>query len=78
MRRTLVLLVTATSITLGGAVALAGPAAAGPDNASPNSVWSCEDHPGQHKARGVVNGGGNVGGGVGAERNVGGRCNAPG
>ena len=47
MHRKLVLLATATSLALGGAVAVAGPAAAASDR---SAVRGCpaDDHPGRH------------------------------
>ncbi len=70
MRRTLVLLATATSLACGGAVAVAGPAAAAPSEKSVHT-YGCADsqHPGQHK--------GWEKNGSGERRNVGGTCPGP-
>jgi hypothetical protein len=65
MRRTLVLLATATSLACGGAVAVAGPAAAGP---SEKSVHGCS-HPGLHLGSDKNP---NI-----ERRNVGGTCQGP-
>jgi hypothetical protein len=49
MHRKLVLLATATSLALGGALAVAGPAAAAPSNTSVHTFGCADsDHPGQH------------------------------
>ncbi len=49
MRRTLATLVAATSLALGGAVVVAGPAAAAPSEKSV-ATYGCpgNEHPGQH------------------------------
>ena len=68
MRRTLAVLAAAGSLALGGAVVVAGPAAAAPSDRSVHACESVSEHPGLHLGQ-KKNGN--------ERRNLGGNCPAP-
>ena len=69
MRRTLTVLAAASSLALGGAVVVAGPAAAAPSDRAAVKGCPGPEHPGQHLGATKPSNG--------ERRNVGGTCLGP-